>query len=62
MITYVPFILAIGPLSGYVLGDYLVKRWKFSSAVSIICIVIGFAAGIQESIRMIRLAIKSDQK
>lgn len=61
-IMFIPLILAAGPLTGYFVGAYLEKYFSLSSYVSLIGAAIGFAAAVQETVRIIRLIIKIDKE
>jgi F0F1-type ATP synthase assembly protein I len=61
MLSFIPFVLAGGPLGGWFLGEFLQKKFNLSVYVTYICILIGVAAGIREVIRIIRLVIKIDR-
>ncbi|MDD5136907.1 MAG: hypothetical protein PHX20_02880 [Candidatus Omnitrophica bacterium] len=54
--------MAIGPLSGYFLADYLEKRFGLPSFTTIIFIVIGFIVSARETIKIIRLALKTEEE
>ncbi|MDD5681421.1 MAG: AtpZ/AtpI family protein [Candidatus Omnitrophica bacterium] len=62
MISYIPIMLAVSPLAGFFLGDYLQKRFNLPFYVLVICIGAGIAVGIRESIRIIRLVSEIDKK
>ncbi|MFH0855410.1 MAG: AtpZ/AtpI family protein [Candidatus Omnitrophota bacterium] len=62
MISYIPIILAVSPLSGFFLGDYLQKKFNLPFYALVICIAIGIVVGIRESIRIIRLVSRIDKK
>ncbi len=62
IISYIPVILATGPLGGYFLGNFLEKKLGLGSYVSIAAIGIGVVVSISEVIRAIRLAYRIDRK
>ncbi|MBI4706648.1 MAG: hypothetical protein HY761_01805 [Candidatus Omnitrophica bacterium] len=62
MLLYIPLILAAGPLSGYFIGDYLVKKIHFPLFVLLVFIIAGFAAALMETIRIIKLALRVEGK
>ncbi|MFH0791499.1 MAG: AtpZ/AtpI family protein, partial [Candidatus Omnitrophota bacterium] len=61
LISFIPIMLAAGPISGFLLGEYIEQKFKFPHYILYIAIGIGFAAGIKETIRIIRLVIKIDK-
>ena len=62
LLSFIPIVMATGPLGGYFLADYLEKKFGFPDFTSIICITVGFIASIRETIRIIRLALKADKE
>ena len=62
ILSFIPFILIAGPLLGYGVGDYLVKKRGASFLVLVFCLLLCAIASILESVRMIRLASKIDKK
>jgi len=62
MISFIPIILATGPLAGYFIGDYIEKRFDLPSYAAFICIGAGFAASILEVARIIRKVLSIDRK
>lgn len=62
IISFVPMILAAGPLSGYFIGDYFEKKFGAPAFVLFLCIGVGFAASIMEVVKIIRLAVYLSRK
>ena len=62
MLSYIPFVLVTGPLSGYWIGEYLIKRWHLSRGVLFFVVLMGTFVSIQEVIRIIRLVSNIDKK
>lgn len=61
LISFIPFILAIGPLAGYAAGDYLKRRFGLNDTVVILFIAIGIIFGIRETVKIIRMLIRIDK-
>jgi hypothetical protein len=59
LLSLIPFVLASGPLAGYLAGYYLIKAFNFPHYTGIVCAIIGIIAGIQETIRIIRAALRA---
>lgn len=55
LVTFIPFMLAAGPLAGYFAGDFLQKKFNLSSSIVLVSVVFGFVAGIMEMIRILRI-------
>jgi hypothetical protein len=62
LLSFIPLILAAGPLAGYWLGDFLRCNFGLAVYVSYIAIGIGFLSSFIEVIRIIRLVIRIDKK
>ena len=62
LLSFIPFVLASGPLAGYFLGEFLVKRFSLPLYVLYISIAVGFLASVSETIRIIRFALLSEAK
>jgi len=61
-LSFIPIILFAGPLMGYIVADYLMKRFNWVSYLPIIGAALGFAASVDESIRIIRIVLKVDKE
>jgi F0F1-type ATP synthase assembly protein I len=48
-------------MAGYVLGNYLEKRFSLPPYVSIALIIIGFIASLKETIRIIKIALRTQE-
>lgn len=57
MISFIPLMLAAGPVAGYLAGDYLKNKFG-SDYILFICVFIGFVVAIAEVIRIIKLVTK----
>lgn len=62
LIIFIPMILAIGPLTGYFIGNFLEKKLGFAPYISLACIALGFVASAREIIRIINIMIKEERK
>jgi len=62
LLSFMPVMMAAGPLAGWFLADYLEKRFGFPDWTSAICITIGFIASVRETIRIIKLALKTEKE
>ena len=59
LLSLIPFVLVAGPLVGYMAFDYLEKRFGVPFYVSYILVTIGFAAGVRETIRIIKITLNT---
>ena len=62
LLSFLPFILAAGPLFGYILGSYLEKRFGLPAYASIISITVGFAVSVRETVRIVKIALQAQEK
>lgn len=60
LLSFLPIVLAAGPLGGYILGDFLEKKFSLPPYTHIICIGIGFLGSLRETIRIIRVALQTE--
>jgi hypothetical protein len=61
-ITFIPFMLAAGPLSGYFVGDFLQKRFNLSHYVVLTSIAFGFILGVMEMVRILKIVTRMNKK
>lgn len=62
MLSFVPFVLALGPFAGYLAGSLLKEKFGLSEYVTYLFMALGLFAGIKEAVRIIRLVIKIEKK
>lgn len=62
LVMFIPFAVAIGPLSGFFLGAYLIEKFSLGDYVLYICITLGFLSGVWETVRIVRFMCKESRK
>jgi hypothetical protein len=62
LLSYIPVILAAGPLTGYFAGSYLEKKFGLAFFLAPVMTGIGFLSAAFETIRIIKLVIRIEQK
>jgi hypothetical protein len=62
LLSFLPFILGAGPIAGFYLGSYLEKKFGLPSYVSIVLITVGFMASVRETIRIVKIALRTQEK
>lgn len=62
LISFIPVVLAAGPIAGYFLGEYLERKFGFAPYISMSLVAIGFIAGAGEVVRILKLIKKSDRE
>ncbi len=60
ILTYIPLIMATGPLVGFIAGDILVKKFHWAGYTVLVLVAFGFFGSIIEIIRIIRLCKKME--
>jgi F0F1-type ATP synthase assembly protein I len=61
LVSFIPVVMAAGPIAGYFLGDYLEKKFGFAPYISMSLVAIGFISGAREVVRILRFINKSDK-
>jgi F0F1-type ATP synthase assembly protein I len=60
LLSAIPFILALAPIVGYLLGQYLDTRFHTRPWLSVILLGLGFVAGVRETVNIVRLSQRED--
>lgn len=60
-VAFIPLVLLGGPLTGYIAGVYLSKKFFYGYYVLLISTIIGCVAGMAETFRIIRFIIRVDR-
>ncbi len=58
----IPMILAIGPILGLLIGQFLDKKFDTSPWLTILFLIFGFVAAIREMIRLLNQANSDEEK
>jgi ATP synthase protein I len=56
LLSTIPFLMAVPPIAGLLIGRYLDKRFNAYPVFTIIFLLLGFAAGVREVALVIRKA------
>ena len=59
LLTTIPMILLSGPVIGFLIGDYIDRRFGTSPWFMVFFLVIGFVASIRQAITIINKASKN---
>lgn len=62
MISFIPVVLAAGPLAGYFAGSYLEKKFGLGPFVSFFAIGLGSVASAIEVVKIIRRVVRIDAR
>ena len=61
-VSFIPFILAAGPLNGYFAGTFLQKKFNLSSWVVLLAVGSGFLVAITEIIKILKSVARVNKK
>lgn len=61
LLSFLPFVLAAGPVGGYILGNYCEKKFGLPPYVMLICVTIGFAGSVIEAVRVVKFALRAER-
>jgi ATP synthase protein I len=56
LLSTIPFLMAVPPIAGLLIGRYLDKRFNATPVLTIIFLLLGFVAGVREVRNVIRKA------
>jgi F0F1-type ATP synthase assembly protein I len=56
LLTTIPFLMAVPPIAGLLIGRYLDKRFNAYPVLTIIFLLLGFAAAVREVVNVMRKA------
>ena len=56
LLSTIPFLMAVPPIAGLLIGRYLDKRFDINPVLTIILMLLGFVAGVREVRNVIRKA------
>jgi len=62
IVAFIPVVLAAGLVAGIIVGDFLEHRFNLPRFVFVICVVVGVASSIQEVVKLIKLAIRTEKQ
>ncbi len=61
LVSFIPVVMAAGPIAGYFLGEYLEKKFGFAPYISMSLVAIGFVSGGIEVVKILRLINRSNK-
>lgn len=61
-VSYIPFILAAGPLSGYFVGTFLQKRFNLASNWVFLVVAFGFLVAITEIVKILKAIARMNKE
>ncbi|MDD5096902.1 MAG: AtpZ/AtpI family protein [Candidatus Omnitrophica bacterium] len=61
-VSFIPFMLAAGPLSGYFAGAFLQKRFNLPSYWVFLGVALGFLAAFMEVVKILKAIARMNKK
>ena len=61
-VSFIPFVMVAGPISGYFAGDFLQKKFNLPDYMVLIGIFFGFLASVLETIKIIKTLYRINKK
>lgn len=62
ILSFIPFVLAAGPLAGFFAADFLEKRFGLPPYTTIVLVTIGLIGSVRETVRIIKIAMRSEER
>ena len=62
LLSFLPFVLVAGPIAGYMLGRYVQQRFGLPDYASILFATIGFIGSFRETIKIVKMALRTQEK
>jgi hypothetical protein len=62
LLSFLPFVMAAGPLGGYLIGDFLQKKFGLGPVAMAVCIILGFIGSAFETVKIIKSALRAEEK
>ena len=57
-----PMVLLSGPFTGYLISQWLIRKWSWSPATTLVLMLLGLAGSAIQTVRILRLLYKSSEK
>lgn len=62
LLTLIPITLCVGPIAGYFAGKWLAQQFHLPSWIPVASAALGFIGGVLETIKAIKVALKSTEE
>ena len=62
LLSFLPFVMAAGPIGGFMLADLLQKKFGLPPVTMAICVILGFAGSAVETVKVIKAALNAEAK
>jgi uncharacterized BrkB/YihY/UPF0761 family membrane protein len=57
-----PMVLLSGPFAGYLLSQWLIRKWGWTSGTTLAFVLLGLAGSVIQTVRILRLLYKGSEK
>jgi len=58
----VPMALLSGPFAGYLISQWLIRKWAWAPATTLVLVLLGLAGSVIQTVRILRLLYKGSEK
>jgi ATP synthase protein I len=62
LLSTIPFLMAVPPIAGLLIGQYLDNRFDTNPVFTIVFLVFGFVAGVRETASVLKKANTENEK
>lgn len=57
-----PMVLLSGPFAGYLISQWLIKRWGWTPETTLAFVLLGLVGSVIQTVRILKLLYKGSQK
>jgi hypothetical protein len=57
-----PMVLLSGPLAGYLISQWLIRKWGWPPATTLVSVLLGFAGSAVQTVRILKLLYRGSEK
>ncbi len=57
-----PMVLLSGPLAGYLISQWLIKKWGWMPGTTLALVLLGLTGSVIQAVRILRLLYKGSEK
>lgn len=57
-----PMVLLSGPFVGYLISQWLIRKWQWAPATTLALMLLGLAGSVIQTVRILRLLYKGSEK
>jgi uncharacterized BrkB/YihY/UPF0761 family membrane protein len=57
-----PMALLSGPLAGYLISQWLIRKWHWSPTTTLVLVLLGLAGSVLQTVRILKLLYRRSEK